>query len=469
MPTLALRRSVAVALVPLFVASLLLGPRPRALAAGGLLPRPASTPGPTDAAIALLVVPAPDVAPGTAAALRDEVARRLAGRGTPVAAGREPAPPDPAMLDTLRGALAAGLAAYESLDPTTARERLEAVTAALEADGRLVEAAPDLLDAAVYLGLAALGLGDRHAADLAFQRAIRLDPARPLRPGRFSPAVEEAHALARIRLAAVRPSLLRVAAVPEEVDLYVDGVYRGSTPLAVEPLAPGQHLLFAQAPGVGAVTRQVRATEFGPDILELAVPAGAAATSLVTVAGSLVSAEPQAPLAPAAARALAAVLGATRLFLVWLEGAMEGFHAAAGVVDLDTGAWLARGPIGEAGEAAALGGLVADWLDAPPRVDRAALAGPSLSSDWRQPASRTAAGAGDEVQGPVGVDPALTLPAPASTPGERDRPGSVPWYRRWYVWVLLGAGVAAGVAAATAGGGGGGGGGGVGSVSVPAQ
>ncbi len=470
MLTLAWRRPVAVALVPLLVTSLVLGPGPKTLAAGGPQPSATRERGPDATALAVLVVPAPDVTSTAAATLRHQLASRLAAGGTPVAAGHEPPPPDPAMLDALRGALAAGLAAYESLDPTTARDRFEAVAAALEADGRLVDAAPDLLDAPVYLALVGLGLGDQRGADLAFQRAIRLAPARPLRPGRFSPAAEEAYALARIRLATLRPSVLRLAAAPEGVDLYVDGVYRGRTPLAIEPLAPGPHLLFAQAPGLGAVTRQLQTTDLGPDILTLTVPAGPAATSLVTLAAGLETAETPAPFPPAEARGLAGTLGATRLLLVWLEGTRQGFRAAAGLVDLDTGAWLARDALGEAAEAAVLGTRVADWFDTVPRADRAVAAGPPLLSDWRAPsavAPDSTGGTGQGAAAPVGLAPAPAVLGLPSATGARDRGPGRPWYRRWYVWLLVGAGLAAGAAAAAVvGSGGGGGSSGAGSVSV---
>ncbi len=471
MRTLAWRRPVAVALIPLLVTSLLLGPRPETLAAGASPPRPTPQPGPNGTAVAVLVVPAADIAPVAAATLRGELARRLAASGTPAVAGLEPPPPDPAMLDALRGTVAAGLAAYTSLDPATARDRLEAVAAALDADGRLVETAPELLDAPMYLGLVALGLGDRHGADLAFQRVIRLAPARPLAPGRFSPAAEEAYALARIRLAALRPSLFRLAAAPESVDLYVDGVYRGRTPLAIEPLAPGRHLFFAQAPGLGVATRQFRATDFGPDVLELTVPAGPAATSLVALAATFETAETPAAFPPTVARGLAGALGATRLLLVWLEGARPGFRAVAGLVDLDSGTWLAHGVVGEAGEAVALGDRVADWLDAAPRADWGVPTGPSRLPDWREPGAVAPDGtsaAGDAAAGPAGLSPAPALSGVASAVNERDRRTSRPWYRRWYVWVLVGAALAAGIAAATAGGGGGGGST-TGSVSVPGQ
>ncbi len=469
MPTLTLRPIVAAALVPILVASLLLGPRPRLLAADRAA-RPAVDRGFAEAArLALLVVPAPDITPAAAAALRARLAGRLEATGQAVVAGREPAPRDAVTVDALRQALAAGLAAYEALDPTTARERFEAVTAALEADGRLADSAPDLLDAPLYLGLVALGLDDRTDAVAAFERAIRLDPTRPLPAGRFSPAAEEAYALARIRLSAIRPSLLRIAATPEGVDLFLDGVYRGRTPLGVEPLAPGRHLILAQAPGVGISTRSAVATPLGPDLLELTVAAEAAAPSLVGLAGGLDAAEPPVPLAPAAARTLAGALGAGRLLLVRVDGAMEGFRAAAGLLDLGGGGWLWRGEAGAAEEAAALGDRVFEWLQAAARAPAppAGTGTGSLVPDWRNGAGGgRVAGRGSEPGG-YPADPAVIVPeATAATPDEREPDDVRPWYRRWYVWLLIGAGIAAGVAAA-AGGGGGSGGSGTGSVSVP--
>lgn len=460
MPTLALRPAVAATLVPIVTASLLVGPVPRPWL---LAAEPAAWPHPGRVAgrLALLVVPSPDITPAAAAALRARLAARLEAEGRSIVAGRDPAPPERATLEAVRTALAAGLAAYEALDAATARDRLEAVTAALEADDRLRDAAPELLDAPLYLGLVALGLGDRPGALRALERAIRLDPARPLPPGRFSPAAEEAYALARIRLSAVRPSLLRIAATPEAVDLFVDGVYRGRTPLAVDPLVPGRHRLLAQAPGVGISTRDLVATALGPDLLELAVPADGGAPSLVALAGMLDAAEPLSAPAPAAGRRLADALGAAHLLLVRVDGAMEGFRAAAGLLDLEGSGWLARGLAGSAAEAAALGDRVADWLEAAARRPVVSVEGASLIPDWRD----AAAGRG-KVPGDTGDPGGVPADAASGAPAAADREPAEgrPWYRQWYIWLLIGAGIAVGVAAAA--GGGGGGGNGTGSVSV---
>jgi hypothetical protein len=382
-----------------------------------------------------------------AIAVRDAASAALGGAP---AWGRRLASPPPADLESLRASLAAGVSALGSLDAATARAAFEAVTAALEADAELASAAPDLLDAPLYLGVVALGLGQGAAADAAFQRAVRLAPDRAPRPGRFAPAVEKAYALARVRLEAVRPAVVRVRSEPADGDLFVDGIYRGRAPVGLEPADKARTLLL-QAPGIGIVTQRVEGGRYGPDLVAVTIPAGVPAPALVGLAETLATAEPPLPLSPPLARALAEELGADRLALVWLEADGDGLVATAGLLDLDTGAWVAVGPAGRGPDPHAVGRALGAWLVSPPAT-RAARAVPELP-DWR-----TAAAPASSPQPATGINP-VTLPHPAGLDTAADpKAPERPWYRRWYWWAVAGA-VAAGVAVGAASSGGGGGGG----------
>lgn len=427
MPSPATRRRVAGALLLLVV--------------GAPMSLPAATP---TSPVVLLVVPAPDLSPRAAREVRDRV---VAGAdGLALVAGPPRAEVSRGAVETLREGLDAGRAAYEALDAGTARGRLEAVTAALEADPRLAAAAPDLLDAPLLLGVVALGLGDAALADRAFERALRLAPRLALPPGRYAPTVEHALATARVRLTTLRPARLSLSAVPAGVDVFVDGVHRGRTPLAIEPLSSGAHAVVAQAPLGTPTAITVDATEFGPDVLEIVVPAGAVAPSLVALARSLSAADARPEIAPGAAAALADALGASRLALVWVEGTPGGLAAAAALVDLASGHAEALLHLDEASDAAAAGRRVGAWLEAAARGDAPGLR-PRLLADWRTPALP-----------PLAVPSADTaLPGAASPPSRSGAAEEDRWYRKWYWWALIGVGVAAGAAAVAAGSGGGGG------------
>jgi hypothetical protein len=450
MGLLVLRRIVAVVMVPAVLGGGIVLPRPGAAAGiegGGPGAPPA---GPRQ--LALLVVPAPDVPARVATAVREAAARRLADAAVAVTAGATPPAPAGRSIDAARRTFAAGLAALDALEPEAARARFEAVTRALEADGRLAAAAPELLEAPLHLGVIALGLGEREAADVAFTRAVRLAPDRGLPPGRFSPAAEQAHALARVRLGILRPALVQVEARPDPAELFVDGVHRGRTPLALPPLAPGGHVLFAQAPARGAVALRVDATEFGPDVVEIAVPAGSYGPSLVGLARALASGERAAAVAPAGARALGDALGARRLAVVWLEGSAAGLVAGCGILDLDQGLWEDEGRIGPFADEDRLGQRLAGWIAESRPEPVAALGSATLVPDWRDAAgtARRPEPAGPLVADPVGLPPLGDEPA---------RGEERPWYRRWYWWALIGAAVAGGVAVGLAAAGGDGGGG----------
>jgi hypothetical protein len=435
MPSIVLRRWLAGALVPLLVTAPAAAP-----AAAPVSP------------VALLVVPAPDLSPRAAEQVREQVV--ASAGGLELVAGRARGEVTRTAVERLREGLAAGRAAYEALDAGTARARLEAVTTALEADPRLAAAAPDLLDAPVLLGVVALGLGDAAFVDRAFERALRLAPGLALPPGRYAPAVEHALATARVRLSTLRPARLRLSAVPAGVDVFVDGVHRGRTPLAVEPPSPGAHVVVVQTPLGTSTALTIDATEFGPDVLEVVVPAGAVGPSLVALARSLSAADARPDIAPGAAAALAEALGASRLALLWVEGTPSGLATAAAFVDLATGDTEAVLDLAGAPDAAAAARRVAAWLEAAERGD-APRPRPRLIADWRAPAlpslASPATGAG--------------LPAALSTPADPSGATEDRWYEKWYWWALIGVGVAVG-AAAIAAGDGGGGGGGTGSVTV---
>ena len=428
MPSLVLRRRLAGALVPLLVT----------------LPAPVPAAAPTSP-VALLVVPAPDLSPRLARDLRERI---VAGSdGLAIVAGPDRPAVSRATVEALREGLDAGRAAYEALDAGAARERFEAVTAALEADPRLAGAAPDLLDAPVLLGVVALGLGDGALADRAFERALRLAPGLALPPGRYAPAVEHALATARVRLTAVRPTHLHLSAVPSGADVFVDGVHRGRTPLALEPLTPGPHTVVAQSPLGTPTALTIDANAFGPDVVEVVVPAGAVGPSLVALARSLSAADARPDIAPGAAAALADALGAGRLALVWVEGTPAGLAAAGAFVDLATGDTLALLPLVESPDAAAAGRRVGAWLAAAARGE-APRPRPRLVTDWDAITLPPLAAA--EAANAVRTGP--DAEAARSGAAARDR-----WYHKWYWWALIGVGVAAGAAAVASAGGGGGG------------
>ncbi len=444
MPSLGPRRWLAVALVPVLVTAPLAG-------------APAVRAASVEPTVALMVVPAPDLSPRLALALREALAARIEAAGLRPSAGAPRRDLERTTVEALREGLVAGRAAYQALDAGAAQARLDAVTAAVEADPRLAAAQPDLVEAPILLGVVALGLGDAEGADRAFQRALRLAPDLTLPPGRFSPSVEHALALARVRLTALRPARLRLYAVPTGVDLFVDGVHRGRMPLALEPLAPGPHVLVAQTPAGTSVASAIDATEFAPDVLEVVVPVGAVGPSLVALARSLSAADARPEIAPGAAGALADALGAPRLALVWLEGTPTGLAAAAALLDLSAGDALATLDLDESPDVAQAAERLGGWLAAAARGEAPARK-PRLLPDWRTP---DAAG----TQRPTAE---LTAPAPvpaATEPQEAARS----WYRQWYWWALIGVGMAAGAAALASSGGGGGAQTGSVSVGQPAQ
>ncbi|HEY3451377.1 MAG TPA: PEGA domain-containing protein [Myxococcales bacterium] len=144
-------------------------------------------------------------------------------------------------------ALAKGLNSFDEMDVPAALGHLDEAQKLLEATD-LAVSMPVLLDVLAARGLALFAKGDRAEASNTFAllftlRSYEVDPKR-LTP-EASAVLEESKA----RVATVAPTLIEVQSQPAAAWIFVDGVYRGVSPLEAKGFAPGVHYVTAVAPG----------------------------------------------------------------------------------------------------------------------------------------------------------------------------------------------------------------------------
>jgi hypothetical protein len=322
--------------------------------------------------------------------------------------------------------------------------------------------------------LVAAQCGDREAWARAAAHAPRLE----LDPAAFSPDVRSAFQAARAARARAPQGTLLVGTEPTGASVFVDGELVGRTPLST-PVAAGPHMLLVM--GDGRLPVSSAAT----------IPAGSSATVALELSpltgeeelGALrllveTGAEPGAQALAGAARRL----DADAVVVVRPSGAQAVHAVVAGPV-IGWAAFEQRGDGG--GRLAALRRALADvgrhvrgecsFEHLPPERGRA---GSALTLGTRSGQCvahvRGAWRAGGRIWSPLRSDQPLLLPssprpfvleywllaesargslvgeagserAPLRVPIEPDRPARTKsWYRNWWVWAIVGAGIAAG-------------------------
>jgi hypothetical protein len=297
-----------------------------------------------------------------------------------------------ALLDVALTGAAASYRAGEIEAATTALERIEA---SLRADPGIAAAAPLMVRAAVLRAQIAWTQGDDEAVEAALGLAVALDPDRHLSTRRVPPPIARVHERLRGDALASSASWEPITVVGAGADVQVDIDGRPS-PGAVPP---GEHFVVVRRPGFPPVAALV-----------------AAGGRVTLPSGERPLIEPGLPRDRAAAEAVCEAADVERILLARQRGFRvavqayacgQGFGAAR-FSDDDEPAAIVATAAGDLGDARLSGRL---HLDAPwPAVVRAALepAGPVSGPD----------------RGPDVVPPK-------------------PWFRRVWVWALVG-GVVAG-------------------------
>lgn len=251
-------------------------------------------------------------------------------------------PPGQGALEKARAEYEKGKAYYDDLELD---EAIEAFSTSLglyiEQALPSVEDMAELVDAFVYLGATHFLAGDREAAHAAFKSAIIIDPEYVPDEAIFSPPLLVAYQGAVYELSSESKGVFTIVSHPAHSEVWLDGIYRGLTPVTVEGLALGVHYLVVRHRGFVPASDHAEVSPADPKTLEMNLTAGTAqGVYRANVKRALQQIGPQ-PI-PDAVRQLASMFEVGRIIIgrVTTEGDRSTLEVFA--YDAQVGALIAR-------------------------------------------------------------------------------------------------------------------------------
>lgn len=169
----------------------------------------------------------------------------LTRKALPDLVGRE------ARAKRARALLVAANEAFESLEVETADARVDEALSLLESSD-LTRSFPDLLEGLAMKALILHARGDSGATGVV-GRLLALAPDYRFASPRFNPKFTRLAESQRRKVNAASRTSLEVIAEGTSAWVFVDGSYRGVSPLQVKGLAPGTHYVTLVAPGYALV------------------------------------------------------------------------------------------------------------------------------------------------------------------------------------------------------------------------
>lgn len=324
---------------------------------------------------------------------------------------------DPDAARVTRDEMRDGLASVRRAEK--ALEALELDTAAVEADiavaallgqiDRLGASQREALDRALFaMGTTALFQGQGTVADSVFVALAQLSPSFVPDRDRLPDNVVERYGLVKASLHERPTGRMHITSNPPGAAVWVDGEFRGSTPVDVESLIDGQHAVVIERTSYRAYGTLCQVTGGRTARLDLDLER-TGATSVVDNLSTGITIDAE------RAMEVGRRLGVTRLAALWLDSSLSGDRISGLWLDVAAGKTLATVPSTEIVEE--------------PDVASATIVG------------AIAAAIGAKNAPPAGPQTSLTEPGPsAATPG-------LEFMNEWWFWAAVGGAVA--VAAAS--------------------
>ena len=269
--------------------------------------------------LTVLVVPAQPALEGTAARLRRwATSSAIASNRFEVIDPVDALDPDGARERKSRvaeglAALRAARRAYNELDTANALAEANRALDALSEAG-IAARMEDMTDAWLLKIASLTANGSHKAAQSETDRLLAVNPAARFSPDLFPPD-RIAYAEKVRRKVKAGPARLDVRTRPPGAEVFVDGTFRGFSPVTVDELASGEHRVVATAPGLttaqerswpGAVELELRETE---------------RAELLRIANQGVANAPDAVKRDEVARTYAKSVGASEVVLIALTNA----------------------------------------------------------------------------------------------------------------------------------------------------
>ena len=252
-----------------------------------------------------------------------------------------------------------------------------------------------LAEALLYLAAAQHGAGRKAAALAVLKDLLAWRPQVPLAVPDAPEGWDEVQEQAREWLTSAGVGSLMITSVPPRAEAFIDGRRLGPTPVLAANLVTGTHFASVRMEGHQRVVVSVEVQAGKERTVSISLRPLREHAAVAALIGRLQGAAGGPRLAEA--EALRRQTGADRLLLVVAAGEAPKVEIKAWLYDLEANRLLSR---------------VAVRAGFPPRAE--------------------------ELR-------ALALWGPAA-PTDRPRPGTRPWYRRWWVWTLAGAAVVTAVA-----------------------
>ncbi len=124
-------------------------------------------------------------------------------------------------------------------------------------DSDLSQGVQGLLDALALRAIASLSKNDKSGFNNDAQRVLAINPEYAFDPSRLTPAAQSALDPLRKKVRAASPAALEIVSTPPHAWAFVDGIFRGVTPITVPGLAPGSHVVTLVATGFELVQEKV--------------------------------------------------------------------------------------------------------------------------------------------------------------------------------------------------------------------
>lgn len=152
-------------------------------------------------------------------------------------------------LKAAEEALERGMSAYDAFDLEAALESLAEAVIAYEQALTALEDIEPVIDAYKFQGATYALTGDEKNAVVAFKRAFALDPAVSLDGGAFPDTVITLFEEARKEAEKTPTGAMTVYATPAAAAVWVDGRFRGASPIVIESLPQGRHYVRVERDG----------------------------------------------------------------------------------------------------------------------------------------------------------------------------------------------------------------------------
>jgi hypothetical protein len=164
-----------------------------------------------------------------------------------VSAALDPAEPPErrAAIEEGKGLLEEGKAAYEQLDLEAAQAKFEAALKKFEFGYGYLDKPSLLVETLMYLGASWVLVGEPEKATAVFLQAYDIPGKKTMDTELFPPNIQEIFVAARQAYESAARGKVSLVSEPQGAELYLDSSYRGGSPLQIEELRVGDHLVRA--------------------------------------------------------------------------------------------------------------------------------------------------------------------------------------------------------------------------------